>query len=134
MHHETNESVLFRTEAHKCLADVELATASIVRLEGSESGGAMSDGYHGEGVDRAVSHLREAASLSPMDLSIHQGRLHILLTSDRYDEAISALRESAQVYKGDDAADAWIAYSDYFFAFHPLHLFAIRSRDARETR
>ena len=84
----------------------------------SQSGGAIFGGFQGEGVDRAVEHLQKAISLSPMDLSVHQGRLHVLLTSARYDQAIAALRESMQIHDRADAVDVWIAYSDYFFEFH----------------
>ena len=54
-------------------------------------------------------------------MSIHQARLHILLTSARYTQAVDALKDSIQKYDRDDSVDVWIAYSDYFFEFGKLN-------------
>ncbi len=39
----------------------------------------------------------------------------MLLTARRYDRAIAALEDSVATYRGTDALDAWIAYSQRFF-------------------
>ncbi len=111
----TKDDEVYQTEAHKCLANIELSQASIIRLEGSERGGALFSGFGGEGVERALQHLRKGLLLSPNDLSIHQGRLHLLLTSGRYEESIDALKESVELYKGEDGIEAWLSYSQYFY-------------------
>lgn len=108
-------AVAYQTEAHKCLANVELSGVSTLRLEGSDQRGAIFSGFGGEGVDRAVQHLREALLLSPDDLSIHQGRLHVLLMSGRYEQSIDALKESIELYKAEDGIEAWLSYSQYFY-------------------
>jgi Flp pilus assembly protein TadD len=102
---------LLVAEGHKCLANFELAGARAVRVEGDKSGGVLASGYHGPGVDAALAHLDAGITASPDDLSIHQGRLHVLEASGRSERMSAALEQSLAVYKGPDAHDAWIAYT-----------------------
>jgi Flp pilus assembly protein TadD len=102
---------LLVAEGHKCLANFELAGASTVRVEGDKSGGVLGPGYAGPGVDAALAHLDAGIAASPDDLSIHQGRLHVLESSGHADRMSTALEQSLTVYKGPDALDAWLAYS-----------------------
>lgn len=99
-----------KTEAHKCLANVELAAAEKgVLIENKDAGGeAIRVNYTGAGVDRALGHLNEAAGLMPGDASIHQGRIYILRASGRYKEIPGYLEKSINSYKGEDALDVWL--------------------------
>lgn len=108
---------LTRAEGHKCLANVELGApgASVLRLDGDAGGGVLGQGYEIRAARRAVKHLDEALALSPQDLSIHQGRLHILESAGLDADMAKALAESAATYRGADAFDAWLAYPGELF-------------------
>jgi tetratricopeptide (TPR) repeat protein len=62
-------------------------------------------------IDDALGHLNAALKLAPQDLSLHQGRLHLLEISYRFDAMAKALEESCSIYKGPDVPDAWLAYT-----------------------
>jgi tetratricopeptide (TPR) repeat protein len=101
-----------QTEAHKCLSNVVLCGNDILTLQGDDAGGGtIGGGFKPEAVDEALKHLDLGIKLSPQDLSIHQGRLHLLEVSMRYDDMIKALDESCDIYKGKEAPDVWLAYS-----------------------
>jgi tetratricopeptide (TPR) repeat protein len=113
----SRKEITHRTEAHKCLANVALSKSSMIIVEGDDvGGGSLRSGVAGEGVDEALKHLKAALSLSPNDLSIHQGRLHVLMMAGRYSDIPSALLDSIKKYKGDNAIEAWLAYSPRFHA------------------
>jgi len=104
---------LKKAEAHKCLSNVVLAGKDnqVMRLEADDvGGGVMYSGFIDAAVDESLKHLNEALRLAPQDLSIHQGRLHLLEVSVRYDAMAKALDESCKIYKGEDAFHAWLAY------------------------
>ncbi len=112
----SSSSVFEKTEAHKCMANVVLMGSSGLYLEGDDAGGGMiRDAYVGKAVDEAIQHLDAGIALSPQDLSIHQGRLHILEMAGRYGEMVKAVDESANVYKGPDVPNAWLAYCSELF-------------------
>jgi tetratricopeptide (TPR) repeat protein len=101
-----------KVEAQKCLANVALCGHDILQLQGDDAGGgSMGGGFTPEAVDEALEHLDLGIKLAPQDLSIHQGRLHILEVAVRYSDMVKALDESCTIYKGKDAPDAWLAYS-----------------------
>jgi Flp pilus assembly protein TadD len=102
---------LLVAEGHKCLANFELAGARTVRVDGDKSGGVIAGGYQGPGVDAALMHLDAGIAASPDDLSIHQGRLHVLEASGRSERMSAALEQSLAVYKGPDARADWLAYT-----------------------
>jgi len=109
---ENSKVLAEQVEAEKCLANVALMGADTVRLEKDENGQVvMFDEYIPEAVDDSLSHLNRGLQLAPQDLSIHQGRLHVLEISRRYDQMVKALDESCTTYKGKDVPDAWLAYS-----------------------
>jgi len=98
-----------QTEAHKCLANVALLGNEVVVLQRNDIGGGyMGSGYKPEAVDAALVHLNEALKLSPQDLSVHQGRLHVLEVSNRYEEMAKALDESCATYHGQDSLEDWL--------------------------
>jgi len=97
---ESDRSVL--AEARKCLANVELSRAETPQ------------GYKGQGVDKALEHLNAGVKAAPDDLSIHQSRLFVLLNAGRMQKMPAAVAESAGLYRGPDALEAWLAYCPEF--------------------
>ncbi len=107
-----SKDVSQQAEAQKCLANVALCGHDVVQLEGDEAGGGNIHGsYTPEAVDDALVHLNLGLKLAPQDISIHEGRLHLLEVSGRYSEMIEALDDSCSIYKGKEAPDVWLAYS-----------------------
>lgn len=102
-----------KAEAHKCLANVELDAYGehALRLGGDDAGGFAAPGYDEAPALRALAHLDAAVKLAPGDLSVHQGRLHVLVLAALYDRMIPALEESDRLYTGKDGLDAWLAFS-----------------------
>lgn len=100
-----------KVESQKCLANVALMSHGIVLLQGDDAGGGtLSGGYTKEAVDQSLIHLNLALKFAPQDLSIHEGRLHILEVSGRYSEMIKSIDQSCTIYKGADAVEAWLPY------------------------
>ena len=100
-----------RVDAEKCLANIALCGAEQLTLTGNGTGGgSLGTGYNPAAVDRAISHLDKGLKLAPQDLSLHQGRLHVLEVSGRFPQMVAALDDSATVYKGGDALPSWLAY------------------------
>ena len=108
-----DSSITFeKAEAQKCLANVALCGHSIIQLQGDDvGGGTIGGGFTPEAVDEALVHLNLGFKIAPQDLSIHQGRLHLLEVATRYNDMVKALDESCEIYKGKDALDAWMAYA-----------------------
>jgi tetratricopeptide (TPR) repeat protein len=101
-----------RVSAEKCLANVALRRGQQMRLEGNETGGgSLGAGFTTQAVDDALKHLNKGIALAPQDLSLHQGRLHVLEVSRRFAAMLEAIDESATIYTGSDAPDVWLAYS-----------------------
>jgi tetratricopeptide (TPR) repeat protein len=101
---------LAQTEAHKCLANVEVGLSEKgVRLEGNDvGGGAIRPDFTWSSVDKAIEHLDKAAALSPEDVSIHQGRIALLKAAGRYKDIPGYLEKSVLAYKGEDAVDVFL--------------------------
>jgi tetratricopeptide (TPR) repeat protein len=109
---EQSKVLTEQVEAEKCLSNVAMWGADRVSLEKKDNGQVvMFDEYDPESVDESLKHLNRGLQLAPQDLTIHEGRLHVLEISRRYDEMVKALEESCTVYKGSDALDAWLNYS-----------------------
>ncbi len=112
----SSTDVATRVEGHKCLANVALSGQSIVFLQGDDRGGGTLGGsYNSEAIDKAIGFLNQGLKLAPQDLSIHQGRLHLLEVSGRYTAMAEALEESCKLYKGPGVPDAWVAYTAELF-------------------
>jgi hypothetical protein len=74
-----------QVEAQKCLANVALCNKAVTMLEGDDAGGgSIRSGFPADAIDEALLHLNKGLELAPQDLSIHQGRLHILEKGGRY--------------------------------------------------
>ncbi len=109
---ENSRVVAEQVEAEKCLANVELWGADAVRMEKNAEGTVeIYDEWIPEAVDAALAHLNRGLQLAPQDLSIHQGRLHVLEISRRYKEMAKALDESCTIYHGNEVPDVWLAYT-----------------------
>jgi tetratricopeptide (TPR) repeat protein len=101
-----------QVEAQKCLANASLCGHSMTMLERDDAGGGtMRDSYSAEAIDEALEHLNIGLKPAPQDISIHEGRLHLLEVSGRYSEMPKALEESCNAYSGKDAPDVWLGYS-----------------------
>jgi tetratricopeptide (TPR) repeat protein len=99
-------------EGHKCMANVALIGSKKVHVEpGGKQGAFLGAAYAGPGVDQAIEHLNKAAALAPDDLSIHEGRLHVAINSQRNADAPKFLAETLQSYTGPDALGDWLSYS-----------------------
>lgn len=119
----TSKDTAQLVEAHKCLANVALCSnGDVVTLQGNDQGGGtMTSTYKPAAVDEALGHLDQALKLAPQDLSIHQGRLHLLEVSFRYSDMVKALDESCSIYKGSEGAHAWLDYTSELFEDKQFH-------------
>ncbi len=110
--YEDSKVVAEQVEAEKCMANVELWGADRVKTEKNDQGTFdIYDEWEPESVDAALKHLNRGLELAPQDLSIYQGRLHILEISRRYKEMAKALDESCTTYHGKEAPDVWLVYA-----------------------
>lgn len=106
----------YLTEAYKCLANLALINSSMMYIEKNDRGGLMRGGYTQEATERAIGYLEKGIDLSPDDLSIHQGRLHVLMMAGRYHDTAGALEDSLKRYSGEDALESWLDYSPRFYS------------------
>lgn len=110
-----SERRIFRVEAHKCMANLLLSGASSIQIERTTRGGLLRDGLHPAAADSAAGHLDAAIALSPEDLSLHRGRLHILVHAGFYDRAHNALAESLRLKGDSTGAEVWLPYGAKMF-------------------
>jgi tetratricopeptide (TPR) repeat protein len=107
-----SKNIAEQVEAQKCLANVALCGNDVVQLEGdSAGGGTIRQGYRPEAVDAALDHLNAALKLAPQDITIHEGRLHVLEAAGRYSDMVQSLDDSCAVYQGKEGLDAWLNYA-----------------------
>jgi tetratricopeptide (TPR) repeat protein len=105
-----------KAAGNKCMANIALNEGSAISLNSNElGGGTVSSGYTNAAVDKAIAFLNAGLAADPQDLSIHQGRLWVLMTVRRYDAMMDALKNSIVTYKGEKAVDAWLSYSADMF-------------------
>jgi tetratricopeptide (TPR) repeat protein len=101
-----------QVEAQKCLANLALCKGQQLTLMGNDQGGgSLGEGYTPKAVDEALEHLNEGLRLSSQDLSIHEGRLHILEVSGRLDDMAKALDQSVSMVPGADVSRVWLPYT-----------------------
>jgi len=117
-----SQSTTERAEAQKCFSNVVLCGHDIIQPKSDDAGGrTMGYGFEPAAVDEALKHLNLGIQLAPQDLSIHQGRLHLLEVAARYNDMVNALDESCDIYKGENAVDAWLAYSSELMKLRQYH-------------
>jgi tetratricopeptide (TPR) repeat protein len=112
-----------KVEAHKCMANVVLCTdhGGITLQKNDAGGGSLSEASSPEAVENALKHLNAALQLAPQDLSIHQGRLHLLEVSFLFDDMAKALDDSCTIYKGKEGVQPWLAYVEELFEDKQFH-------------
>jgi tetratricopeptide (TPR) repeat protein len=112
-----------KAEAHKCLANVVLcADKGDTLVQGNDAGGGTITGAPTpQAQASALKHLNAALQLAPQDLSIHQGRLHLLEESFRFDDMTKALDQSCAIYKGKEGAQPWLSYVEALFNDKHFH-------------
>jgi tetratricopeptide (TPR) repeat protein len=94
-------------EAHKCLANVEIASAR--GLAGASAPGRTwerSTNLRATS-NSAVAHYDAAIAAMPLDLDAHIGRVDILILAGRYREANRALDESLGTFSSRALLDKW---------------------------
>jgi tetratricopeptide (TPR) repeat protein len=111
-----NGSKADKIEACKCLANIFFQRSSSLILE-SDNQNIDKNRIRAAGayIDSSILYLNKGLSLDPQDISMHQGRLHILLTSGFYKNAIKIAENSINTYDSDNEIDYWISYCPYYF-------------------
>jgi len=111
-----DENMDTQVEAQKCLANLALSKGQqLTLMGGDQGGGSLGEGYTPAAVDAALKHLNEGLRLAPHDLSIHEGRLHVLEVSGRFDEMAKALDESVTMMPETDVSQVWLPYTAELF-------------------
>lgn len=117
-----HEDPVYRSAAHKCIANLVLLEGAPPVDDGRELGDGIQSTYSPEAADSALYHLNVAMRLTPNDLSIHQGRIHILTLAGMHDQTPAALEESFEIYRGEHDPDDWLNFS--------LRMYNARAYDA----
>lgn len=95
-------------EAHKCLANVTIATSRAeVRGLPAAAGGAVRAPISRAGVDGALAHYDAALLIDPLDLDAHVGRVDVLIVGARYRDANLALDQSLTTFATRELLDNW---------------------------
>ncbi len=95
------------SEAHKCLANVTIAT-SRSRIDGMSAGaGPAVAPISNEGVEIAFQHYNQALARVPMDLDAHVGRVDLMILAGRYRKANALLDESLAKLASRELLDNW---------------------------
>lgn len=103
-----------RSEAHICLFNLAISQASGPLLIGTGNGGGfIREAFAGPELETALTHLDSARALTPLDLSIHQARQHVLLRATLYNEALLALDDALEAL--DVLLNTWFDYTAYYF-------------------
>ncbi|MDP6979873.1 MAG: tetratricopeptide repeat protein [Myxococcota bacterium] len=91
-------------EAHKCLANVKIAT---MRKPAAEGGPAAGPGLSDAGVEQALAHYEKALTLVPFDQDAHLGRVDLLILAGHYREANAQLDESLSAFESREMLPHW---------------------------
>lgn len=107
-------SARVKAEAHKCLANVELASSTGTAPLGTSDiiVGPRPPWYLDPGAGRAIKHLTDGIELSPDDITIHQGRLHIVSYSRYRNELPQYLKLTLNAYPRREGLHHWLAYCE----------------------
>ncbi len=94
-------------EAHKCLANVTIATMRRAEAEAPpQVGGGVPPISH-EGFEQALGHYEQAIALVADDQDAHIGRVDLLVLTGRYREAQAKLDESLSLFQSRAMLDQW---------------------------
>lgn len=105
----------YRTEAHKCLANVAISDDSLPVPPDDPRGNRPSGPRVGaEGVDLAIAHYDAAILLTPRDRDTHIGRADVMILGGRYDDAIQAVDVSLQEFSTRADLDAFLLLTARF--------------------
>jgi tetratricopeptide (TPR) repeat protein len=119
----TSSKVESQVEGYKCLANLVLDGNDAIVIERNDvGGGVLRSGYKNEQLDNSIAYLEKALKLKPDDLSLHRGRMHLLVTNSRIDQAKLALQNSLSTYSGSEKndLDIWLPYPSMFFERNQL--------------
>lgn len=94
-------------EAHKCLANVEIASSRFQPSREDSSAAPFRSGIPRARSDAAVDHYDAAIAEMPFDSDAHIGRVDILILSGRYREANLALDKSLEYFSSRVLLDKW---------------------------
>ncbi len=94
-------------EAHKCLANVTIATMRKPAAQGGPAVGNPAPPLSNAGVERALTHYEKALTLTPLDQDAHLGRVDLLILAGRYREANAQLDESLSAFESRAMLDQW---------------------------
>ena len=115
-------NVLAQAEGYKCSANVFVSRAqdagdpemvSTARQRLAVGATAAEPRFSGPAIEQAIDQLDQAAALNPADLSIHQGRLFLVLGSGDYARAAVCLDASLRGLPNAPAS-TWLAYLNSF--------------------
>ncbi|MBW2273947.1 MAG: tetratricopeptide repeat protein [Deltaproteobacteria bacterium] len=105
----------YRTEAHKCLANVAIADDSLpVPAPDPRGGRPQGPRVGAEGVDLALHHYDQAILLTPSDRDAHIGRADVLILGGRYDAAIESVEQSLERFTTRADLDAFLLLTARF--------------------
>lgn len=93
-------------EAHKCLANVAIATQRENPGQGLSAGGGAPP-ISRTGVETAMAHYEKALTLQPLDQDAHIGRVDLLVLARRYREANARMDESLAVFQSRAMLEPW---------------------------
>jgi len=94
-------------EAHKCLANVSIASMRQGADTTPPSVGGGAPPVSREGVEKALAHYTSAIALSPEDQDAHIGRVDLLVLAARYREAQAQLDSSLALFQSRAMLDQW---------------------------
>ncbi len=103
-----DENPSYRIEAHKCLANVEMAQG---RLPPAQELNPRASVYQprsqAASVDAAVKHYDAALAISPLERDSHMGRIDVLILAGRYRDANAALDETLTAFDSREMLPSW---------------------------
>ena len=98
----------YRIEAHKCLANVEMAagrlTGAVTLAPGASQ---LQPRNEPAAVEKALAHYDAAIAISPLERQAHMGRIDVLILSGRYRDANLALDETLTAFDSRRELEHW---------------------------
>jgi tetratricopeptide (TPR) repeat protein len=98
----------YRVEAHKCLANVEMAAGRLAAAATLTPGATqLQPRIEPSAVEKALSHYDAAIAISPLEPQAHMGRIDVLILSGRYRDANLALDETLTAFDSRRELEHW---------------------------